>query len=169
MLGTRTKSEREKVLLYHHQDTTAGPSDFRKIKLHRRTVLCYYSRKCRWHRPKTSKIKFIKIMDIRINRKSELSYMLKWTLNPESFTGECIWTRGHSWNTHTCTHTYQAYTSLRREGRRKEGHTPQNISLCQKNLRPNGDMETTKWENLRKLFFPGFCFPKQTFTKRIYQ
>lgn len=32
MLGTRTKSEREKVLLYRHQDTTAGPSDFRMVK-----------------------------------------------------------------------------------------------------------------------------------------
>ena len=31
MLGTRTKAEREKELLYRHQDTTAGPSDFRKL------------------------------------------------------------------------------------------------------------------------------------------
>ena len=70
---------------------------------------------------------------------------------------------------HTLIHTPTGLTPAYAEGRRKEGHTPQNISLHQKNLRPNGDMETTKWENLRKLFFPGFCFPKQTFTKRIHQ
>lgn len=57
-------------------------------------------------------------------------------------------------HTHSYTHLPSLH-SLCREGRRKEGHTPQNISLHQKNLRPNGDMETTKRENLRKLFFPG--------------
>ena len=123
MLGTRTKSDREKALLYCHQDMTAGPSDFRKIKLHRRTVLCYYSRKCRWHRPKASKIKFIKIMDIRINRKCELSYTLKWTLSRESFTGECIWTRGHSWSTHSYTHLPGLHQLMQRgEGRKGTLH-----------------------------------------------
>lgn len=74
MPGTRTKSHREKAWLYRHQDTTAGPPDFRKVQTSSKDGFCYYSRKCRWHRPKPSKIKFIRSTDIRINRKSEVSY-----------------------------------------------------------------------------------------------
>ena len=144
MLGTRTKSEREKVLLYHHQDTTAGPSDFRKIKLHRRTVLCYYSRKCRWHRPKASKIKFIKIMDIRINRKSELSYMLKWTLSRESFTGECIWTRGHSWSTHSYTHLPGLHQLMQRGEKEGRAHSTKHFTVPEK-------PETKRWHGNCKM------------------
>lgn len=107
-------------------------------------------------------------MNIRINRKSELSYMLKRTLSPESFTGECIWTRGQSWNTHTLVHTPMELTPAYAE-RGKEGHVPQNISLRQKNLSPNATWKRQKGKTTGSSFSLVSVFLNKTFTKRIHQ
>ena len=87
-----------------------------RYKLHRRTVLCYYSRKCRWHRPKPSKIKFIRSTDIRINRKSEVSYKV----NSESGAFH-RWMHLNTWALMKHTHSYTHLPRLHQLTQRGEG------------------------------------------------
>ena len=67
-------------------------------------------------------------------------------------------------HTHTHTHTFGTYTSLRREGKGRARAT-KHFTEPEK-PEPKCDVETTKGENHRKLFFPGFCFPEQNIHKQ---
>lgn len=116
------------------------------------------------------------MMNIRINRKSGLLYILNMqSLWFKIFPKSELWVRKASpvnasehvctYQIHTHTHTPNLHKLLQRIG--KERNTPCNtFCRARKKLRPKPDKETTKWENHRKLCFSVFCFPKQNIHKR---